>query len=466
MPQLIFHGATESVTGSSYIIKTKKSQILIECGLIQGTFKEEKLNYQPFPFSATNLDAAILSHAHLDHSGRLPKLVADRCHAPIFMTFPTYDLLEIMLKDAAFIEQRDTEWENKQRLRIGKEKRSPLFTLDDVDATLANCRGLNYNNRVHITEDIEICLLDAGHILGSAIIELYIHEDSSIKKLVFSGDLGNGYAAILNDPKIVKTADILLMESTYGDRNHRPMDDTLIELEDIIQNASENNGNILIPAFAVGRTQEIIFRLGELYQGGKLQHHTVYLDSPMAIAATKVYHRHQDIFSGEDKDILRRSNAASLDTFLPILRYSRTTEESMMLNNINNGVIIIAGSGMCNGGRIRHHLKHNLYKKNAHIIIVGFQAIGTPGRALIDGAKTFRIGDEQIPVRATIHTLGGFSAHADQSQLINWTDNFTSPRPNIYLIHGEKNAKIALSNRLREQKWNVHIPVTGEAINF
>ena len=466
MATLTFYGATTGVTGSAYLLRTNHSKILIECGLIQGTYDEEKSNRSPFPFSTTELDTVILSHAHLDHSGRIPKLFADQYNGPVYMTQPTCELLEIMLKDAAFLEQRDVEWENKRRQRSGEEEILPLYTVENVELALSKCKGINYGHLHKIGEDVEIRFLDAGHILGSAIVEVFIHENNTKKKLVFSGDVGNGYAALLRDPAIVEKADILLMESTYGDRDHRPMEATLLEFEDIISQASKNKGNILIPSFAVGRTQEIIYRLGELYQSGKLQHQAVYLDSPMAIAATEVYHRYQDVFSREDQAILRQSKSGSLHTFLPVLRYSRTTEESMMLNKIEEGAIIIAGSGMCNGGRIRHHFKHNLWKKSAHVIIVGYQVIGSPGRALVDGAKTFRISGEQIAVHATIHTLGGFSAHADQSQLLSWISNYKKPHPKLYLIHGEPDAKLALSKRLAQLNWHVNIPNFGESISF
>lgn len=466
MAKLTFYGAVEGVTGSAYLIETRRSTVLLECGLIQGSREEELANDKPFPFNISELDAVVLSHAHLDHSGRLPKLVADGYSGPIFMTRATGDLLEIMLKDAAFLELRDTEWENKRRRRAGKEEIEPLFTIKDVEATLNLCDGLSYGGRQKIAEDIEVCYRDAGHILGSAIVEIYISDSGEEKKLVFSGDLGNSDAALLRDPEVVDTADVLLLESTYGDRDHRPMDETLDELESIIEQASKNGGNILIPSFAVGRTQEIIFRLGELYQKGKLNHQTIYLDSPMAIAATEVYHRYQDVYNRKDRASLLQANSGSLHSFLPILQYSRTTEESMAINRIKEGAIIIAGSGMCTGGRIRHHFKHNLWRKKSHVIIVGFQAKGTPGRALVDGTKVYKMGGEKITVNATIHTLGGFSAHASQSQLLDWVHNFSNPHPKLYLIHGESEAKLALQDRLNREGWASEIPVPGQNISF
>lgn len=466
MAKLTFYGATEGVTGSMYLLETEVATILLECGLFQGSREEERANEEPFPFDIRKLDAVILSHAHLDHSGRLPKLIAGGYNGPVYMTYPTSELLEIMLKDAATLQQRDVEWENKRRRRAGKAEIEPLYTIDDAEEALALCDGFSYGLRREIADGVEVRFRDAGHILGSSIVEIFVTEGGIEKKLVFSGDLGNSCAALLRDPETIEEADVLLLESTYGDRNHRAMDETLEEFENIITEASENGGNILIPSFAVGRTQEIIFRLGELYQKGKLRHQAVYLDSPMAIAVTEIYHRYQNVFSREDAATLQQGKTGSLHTFLPVLRYSSSTEESMALNKIVAGAIIIAGSGMCTGGRIRHHFKHNLWKRNAHVIIVGYQAMGTPGRALVDGARTFRIGGEEIAVNATIHTLGGFSAHASQSQLLDWINNFSKPHPRLYLIHGEPDAKTALRECLSHEGWSADIPHPGESISF
>ncbi|MDT8282246.1 MAG: MBL fold metallo-hydrolase [Gammaproteobacteria bacterium] len=466
MAKLTFFGATEGVTGSSYILETGGKKILLDCGLFQGSREEEKANKKPFQFDVGTIDAVVLSHAHLDHSGRLPKLVADGYNGPLYMTHPTSELLEVMLKDAASLQQRDTEWENKRRRRSGKAEIEPAYTMDDVEAALALCDGSAYGSRRQIVEGVEVCFRDAGHILGSSIVELFITEDATEKKLVFSGDLGNSYAALLRDPEVVEWADVLLLESTYGDRNHRPMDETLEEFEKIIVDASENGGNILIPSFAVGRTQEIIFRLGELYQKGLLRHQAIYLDSPMAIAVTEIYHRYQYVYNREDKSLMQSGKAKSLHSFLPVLRYSTSTEESMALNKVEAGTIIIAGSGMCTGGRIRHHFKHNLWRRNAHVIIVGYQAKGTPGRALVDGAKVFRHAGEKIAVNAAIHTLGGFSAHASQSQLLDWINNFRQPRPRLYLIHGEAETKVVFQAFLAREGWSAEIARNGESITF
>lgn len=464
MATITFLGATENVTGSAYLLESKHASVLLECGLVQGGREEEKANEEPFSFDISRLEAVVLSHAHLDHSGRIPRLVADGYDGPIYMTYPTRELLEIMLKDAAHLELRDAQWENKRRRRAGKKEIEPLFTTDDVKAALALCNGVGYGQRQNLAKGIDVCFRDAGHILGSAVVELFIDEGEGERKLVFSGDLGNSCAALLEDPDIVSKADVLMLESTYGDREHRSMDETLKEFENIIDQSSKNGGNILIPAFAVGRTQEIIFRLGELYQKGKLNHQTVYLDSPMAIATTEVYHRYQNLFNREDGSLLHSAKSDSLHSLLPVLHYSRSTEESIALNKIENGAIIIAGSGMCNGGRIRHHLKYNLWRRDAHVIIVGFQARGTPGRALVDGAKTFRMGGDKIAVKAKIHTLGGFSAHASQSQLLSWVGGFDKQVPRIFLVHGEPDAKRALRKKLMNTIKHVEIPRLNEAI--
>ncbi|MDH5424063.1 MAG: MBL fold metallo-hydrolase [Gammaproteobacteria bacterium] len=466
MASLTFYGATAGVTGSAYLIETQSSTILLECGLVQGGHEAEKANSEAFPFDIAKLDAVLLSHAHLDHSGRIPQLAAEGYNGPVFMTYATCELLEILHKDAASLQMRDAEWENKRQRRAAKPLIEPIYDLDDVENALTLYQGIPYGRRQPVADGIEVCFRDAGHILGSAIVELFFTEDGVERKLVFSGDLGNRNAALLRDPETVTEADVVLMESTYGDRNHRPIEQTLEQFEKIIVEASENGGNILIPSFAVGRTQEIIFYLGKLYQKGLLKQQAIYLDSPMAIAATEVYHRYQNIFNSEDNAALRQGESGSLHTFLPTLRYSVTTAESIAVNQINAGAIIIAGSGMCNGGRIRHHFKHNLWRHNAHVVFVGYQAYGTPGRAIIDGAKTFRIGDEEIAVKATIHTLGGFSAHASQSQLVDWVSNFNTAQPQLYLVHGEAEAKSMLQKRLSTDGWQANIPEHGECISI
>ncbi len=472
MARLTFLGAVEGVTGSMYLLETQRSNVLLDCGLFQGRKEEEAENLTPLDFDVSSIDAVVLSHAHLDHSGRLPLLVKEGYQGQIFMTQPTKELISILLKDAASLQERDVEWENKRRRRSGKEPIEPLYGLDEVDDTLMLCEGVDYYRTLQIAPDVHLTFHDAGHILGSSIVCLAISEEGQEKRLVFSGDLGNSQAALLRDPDIISEADVLLMESTYGDRNHKSMQDTLQEFEDVIEEASRNGGNILIPSFAVGRTQEIIFRLGELYQKGKLPHQAIYLDSPMAISVTQVYESHQEVYSDEDLEVIdsttprKPSAPKNLQSLLPPLRFTSTTDESMKLNKIKSGAIIIAGSGMCNGGRIRHHLKHNLWRSQSHVVFVGFQAMGTPGRRIIDGATSVKMAGEDIVVKAQIHTLGGFSAHACQSQLLDWLDHFKDSQPQLFLVHGESEAKRALKSAAGSRGWTARIPQKREVISF
>lgn len=466
MARVTILGAAAGVTGSCYLLETNEARILLECGLVRGSSREELVNATPFPFDIDGIDAVVLSHGHLDHSGRLPRLVRAGYVAPIFMTPATTDLLEVLLKDAASLERRDTEWENKRLRRAGRDEIEPLFTVDDVVATLKLCEGIDYDVRHTVTQGIDVCFRDAGHILGSAIVELFVTENGVEKKLVFSGDLGNANSALMPAPATITEADLVLMESTYGDREHRPMQETLDEFTNIIEQASTRGGNILIPAFAIGRAQEILFRLGELYQQGRLKTQAVYLDSPMAIAATEVYHRYQNTFSTNDRKKMHQANSTTLHSFLPVLRYTASTQESIALNRIESGAIIIAGSGMCNGGRIRHHLIQNLWKRSAHVVIIGYQAHGTPGRALVDGATYLRIGKQQIAVKAAIHTLGGFSAHAGRSQLLDWAKQFKQTGVGFQLIHGDAAAKTSLRDALVAQGQDARIPLYGESIEL
>lgn len=467
MAKLKFIGATRQVTGSCYLLETTTSTVLLECGMYQGSHQDEGRNRQAFPFDATKLDAVVISHTHLDHCGLLPKLVKDGYQGPIFMTPATHDLIEVMLNDAAFLAMKDIEWENKQRLRAGKPTIEALYTDRDVEEALRLRKVHPYDEAVNITPDISLVFHDAGHILGSAIVELKIRENKNKRTLVFSGDLGNSKTAMLDSPSIIKRADTLLMESTYGDRNHRSLDETLDEFRDALQTAMDAGGNVLIPAFTIGRTQEILFWLGKFYREGHLKQQKVFLDSPMAIAASKIYFKHLHLFNDEDSRAFRDTVKRGWNEWLPPLDYTRSTEESMQINTITGGAIIIAGSGMCSGGRIRHHLKNNLWRNNTRVIIVGFQAQGTLGRALVDGAKRVSIFGKDIAVNASIHTLGGFSAHADQSQLLDWAGGFSEPRPDLYLVHGEIEKMLELQKQLHHHRqWHANIPQSGETIQL
>jgi metallo-beta-lactamase family protein len=466
MANLTFLGATGQVTGSCYLLETGSSRILLDCGMFQGSKTTEKQNEADFPFDPGSIDAVVLSHAHLDHCGRLPKLVKDGFKGPVFLTEASFQLLELMLMDAAHLQLRDIEWENKRRERVGKPLLEPLYTEEDVTALLALRQPIDYGAETDILPEISVSFHDAGHIVGAAIVRLRINDKDKTKTLVFSGDLGNMHSPLLRDPAVLTEADVLLLESTYGDRDHRPLENTLDELRETLAEAGASGGNVIIPAFAVGRTQELIYWLGKIQRQGGLPQQQVFLDSPMAIKASNIYAENTHLFNVDDPEFAEIA-PLGWQAWLPELIYSETAEESMAVNRISGGAIIIAGSGMCNGGRIRHHLKYNLWRHNAHIIIAGFQAEGTLGRAIVDGKNAYlKILGTEVNVAAKVHTLGALSAHADQSQLLRWADHFNEPRPRLYLIHGEKSALLSLRTCFKRNGWLADIPQAGEKITL
>lgn len=473
MMTLKFLGAAQYVTGSCYLIETGSTTILMECGLRQGGDRRNGKNskngseYQlPEGINAESIDAVILSHAHLDHTGLVPLLVKQGFNGKIYCSTGTHDLLPIMYMDAASLQRSEAERKNRRLLRAGKNPIEPAYDQADVEQTLSKTVAIDYGLKQSLSPEIEVRFNDAGHILGSSIIELWISEGDSRRKLVFSGDLGNCCAPLMRDPTVMDEADILLLESTYGDRNHRPLDQTLDEFRNVIKDATSQGGNILIPAFAVGRTQDLIYWLGLLYREGLLENRKVYIDSPMAIKVSDVYDKHQSLFNS-DNPSFREFMKQGWDKWLPVLSYTQSTEDSIALNRISDGAIIIAGSGMCTGGRILHHLKYNLWKKKTHVIFVGFQANGTLGRALVNGASFVKIFGDEIAVKASIHTLGGLSSHAGQDQLLEWAGHFKEQRPRLYLVHGETEAMHALQRRfVHELNWNASIPGLYEEINL
>jgi metallo-beta-lactamase family protein len=459
MATLQFIGGAHEVTGSCHLLSTSSARILLDCGMFQGSAGAEAKNRRRFPFDPRKIDAVVLSHAHLDHSGLLPRLVKSGFNGTIHATPATRDLLELLLKDAAFLEEKDIEWENKMRRRAGRPLLEPIYTAEDVAETMTRVRTIGFDTPTQIGKGLTLRFIEAGHILGAASVELRIDDAGKHRRLVYSGDLGNDEPLLLRNPKTVDGADVLLMESTYGDRDHRPLNDTIEEFADVLQQAHASGGNVLIPSFAVGRTQEILYLLGRFHHEGRLPQRAVFLDSPMAIAATEIHHRHMELFNHRDTALMERFHASNLHAWLPCLRMSRTPEESMAINKITGGAIIIAGSGMCNGGRIRHHFKYNLWRHEAHVVIVGFQARGTPGRALVDGASTIRLLGSEIAVKASIHTLGGFSAHAGQTQLLNWLGHFRAPMPRLHLVHGEPDKSEALAEKIRESHADIEVSI-------
>ncbi|WAJ36252.1 MBL fold metallo-hydrolase [Pseudomonas sp. GOM7] len=465
MALLTFLGAIQQVTGSCYLIESRDgARVLLECGMHQGRREDENRNRSAFAFDPRSLDAVVLSHAHLDHSGLLPRLVAEGYRGPIHATEASCELLELMLMDSAFLQEKDAEWENRWRARQGKPAIKPLYTIADSERALSQTRRHPYGQSSEVAKGIHVTFHNAGHILGSAIVELCVEDHHLHRRLVFSGDLGNTCSPLMQAPTQLHEADVLMLESTYGDRDHRCSEDTLEELADILQRAHRDDGNVLIPSFAVGRTQDLLYYLGRFYQQGLLPQQAVFLDSPMAIRANAIYSRYHEQFAEKDRAALAAKGVQRVEDWLPVLRCTPTVEESMAINRVKSGAIIIAGAGMCNGGRIVHHFKHNLWRENCHLVFPGFQASGTLGRLIVDGADTVKVLHQRIAVKAQVHTLGGFSAHAGQSQLLDWASQFEH-HPELYLVHGELEKMQALQQALRGHlNWIANIPEPGEQI--
>ena len=425
--------------------------VLLDCGQVQGSRQDEELNRVPLPVGG--VEAVVLSHAHIDHSGRLPLLRKQGFTGPIFTHRATEDLCAIMLRDAASLHERDAEWDNRKRRRRGLKPVEPLYTRDDAEAVLGQFVGLDYDATHEIVPGVRVTLRNAGHILGAAIVELDLREEGRALRLVFSGDLGYAEAPLMQPPTNVERADLVIMESTYGNRNHRPFEATLEELRTIFRGAADGGGNILIPAFAVGRTQDLLHLLSKHYDDFGLSRWSVYLDSPMAIATTELYWRHAEL-----------QRVPMLGQTALTVKAAESTEDSIRINAIESGATVIAGSGMCSGGRILHHLKHNLWRPECHVIMIGFQAQGTLGRRLVDGADEVRLWGETIKVAAKVHTVGGLSAHADQAGLMAWYKAFAR-RPPVCLVHGEPGAQHALATALRSAFGaDVTIPARGDTV--
>ncbi len=440
--ELQFLGATGRVTGSLYVARIDGHTVLLECGLIQGRRDEESANRKPFPFDVDDIDAVVLSHAHIDHSGRLPLLFKQGYAGPIYTQNASKTLCSIMLPDSGYLNEKDAEWENRRRREKNEPLLEPLYTREDAEACMTLFEGLKYDTPREILPGVTLTLRDAGHILGSAIVELTA--TASGRTLVFSGDLGYRDAPVMDSPAVIKSADVVLMESTYGDRNHRAFSETIDELSNVFKAARAGQGNILIPAFTVGRTQDLLYLMAEHYDEWSLDDWNIYLDSPMGIEATKAYGRYRHLYGA------RLFGPDSHLPDLPNFHMTRTTEESMTINDIRSGAIIIAGSGMCTGGRIHHHLKNNIWRPECHLVIVGYQAQGTLGRRLVDGVEKVRLWGDSYAVRARIHTIGGLSAHADQQDLLDWYGAFES-RPPVYLVHGESRGQEPLAAALRSR---------------
>lgn len=445
--ELQFQGAAGEVTGSCHLLTVGTRRILLDCGQIQGGRDEDLRNALPFAFDASGVDALVLSHAHIDHCGRLPLLVKRGFQGRIHTTPATAQLLRIMLEDSLKLMLADTETKNRIRQRKGLKLLEPLFEPEDVYEVQRRLAAHAYGERFEVTGGVHCVLEDAGHILGSASVQLWLDDGELQRTVVFSGDIGPKGTPLIQDPTPVHAADLVLLESTYGDRLHRERLDTVHEIGEVLDRAWKAGGNVLIPAFAVGRSQELLYWFAQNYQAWNMQRFAIFLDSPMASKVVEVYQRNQHLF---DDDARKHLGSGRNPFRLPNLQLVNSPEESRALNKIEKGAIIIAGSGMCNGGRIRHHLIHNLWRPQAHVLIPGYQAAGTLGRDLVDGKPMVRIFNEYVKVRAQIHTVGGLSAHADQAGLLAWYGHIEGAPP-VYLVHGEDRARTALADKLTEQ---------------
>ncbi|MBP7585700.1 MAG: MBL fold metallo-hydrolase [Spirochaetes bacterium] len=462
--QIEFVGAARSVTGSCYIVKNGDFTIMVDRGMFQGNRALRDRNYLRSIHAPKEIDALLLTHAHIDHSGLIPRMVKDGYANQIFATRATVDLCAVMLPDSAHIQEMDTKWINKRNKRKGKDAVEPLYTVEHAEKSLQHFVPVNYGDMVDVVPGVKARFRDAGHILGSSFIELFVTEKGKTTKLVFSGDVGTKEQALIKDPETTDEADFLLVESTYGDRLHKSKEDTYREFREIIKQAYNQQGNIIIPSFAVERTQEIIYHLGRLFKEKAIPEMPVYIDSPLAISATEIFKMNKDCFDEETmKVIMSGDNPLEFKN----LSYTRDAADSKMLNDIARGAIIISASGMCNAGRILYHLQNNLYRPESSVIFVGFQAEETLGRRLVDGEKKVRILGEDVVVQAKIHTLGGFSAHADRDGLVEWMGAIKSGIRRVFVVHGEEAASLSFADTVKEKFGHgAHVPQWGEIVDL
>jgi metallo-beta-lactamase family protein len=473
MIRLTFLGAAGEVTGSCYLVECGDLRFLVDCGQFQGGRESDRKNREALDFDPRTLDFVLLTHAHLDHCGLIPRLVAFGYRKEVHATHATVDLMRVMLKDSAHIHEKDAERENRhrrrERLPFKERKKSsvwrdvaPLYTVLQAEESLRYARGHRYDDEFKPHPRVRVKFRDAGHILGAASLEVWVQDGAQEKKLVFSGDLGQPGHPLVNDPAVISSADVLLVESTYGNRLHKNLESTLNELVEAVQTTFAAGGNLLVPAFALGRTQDLIVLLRRLQTQGRLPRLNVFIDSPLAQAATEITVKHA---AGLDDYAQCLAAANTHDGFN--LRFLETPQDSMSLNTLHSGAIIIAGSGMCEGGRIRHHLRYQLPRRECGVLFTGYQAAGTLGRKIVDGAHSVRIFNEEVPVRARKFTLGGLSAHADQAALLEWLSHFDKMPGRVFVVHGEQQtARLfcdAINSRL---SWAADIPALGQTASF
>ena len=460
--KITLHGAAGDVTGSAYLVETDQARVLVDFGLFQGGRNIEAKNVLPSGLDPKHLDNVLVTHAHLDHTGRLPLLIKGGYEGSIHATRATVDLAGLILRDSAKVQGYDVERENRKRERSGKPLIEPLYDADEVERTMERFRAVKLDEPFEAAQGMKARYVGAGHMLGSASIELTVQENGKTKVLVFSGDIGPSKLAIVRDSQPLKRADVVFLESTYGDRDHKPLKDTLAEFRAIIEQAVQRKARILVPAFAVGRTQQILYHLDELFCSGKVKPFPVYIDSPMAIEATRIYQSHPDLFDEETIDMQRACDIASRHGHV---KPTPTAEDSMALNKAPGPCLIMAGSGMCNAGRILHHLRHGLWQPETSVLIVGFQGEGTLGRQLVDGARDVKIFGETIAVKAKIHTLNGFSAHAGQTELMKWFRFLAPSKPQVILTHGEARGREPLAELIQKQHGlKALLPSQGDVV--
>ena len=462
--KITFLGATKTVTGSNFLVEAAGKKFLVDCGMYQGGDRDEMQNHEPFAYDVNEIDFMLLTHAHIDHSGRIPKLYKEGYRNPVITTKATRDLCSIMLPDSGHIQEQEIEWRNRKRKREGKEPLPPLYTAQDGIDTMEIFKPVNYDEIIEIDPNIYVRFNDAGHMLGSAIIEIWVKEDGKETKAVFTGDLGNNDIPLLSSPTMIETADYLVMESTYGGRLHMRNDDKANLFLNIVSETLDKGGTVVIPSFAVGRTQEILYELNNLKdtQEGEdfkkkyatLMKAPVYVDSPLAISATEIFKENANLFDEETQAVIE-SGDNPLE--FPGLQFTRTADESKALNEKNESSIIISASGMCEVGRIKHHLKHHLWDPNSTILFVGYQAPGTLGRRIVDGEKRVKIFGEEIAVNARIEYIEGYSGHADQEWLMNFVYSFITKPKHIFLVHGEPTGQEILKSKIVDE---IGLPVT------
>jgi metallo-beta-lactamase family protein len=466
--KLTFLGAAGEVTGSCYLVETPGLRFIVDCGMFQGGRDADTKNAAPFAFDPRTLDFVLLTHAHIDHSGLLPRLCAQGYRGDVYATAATIDLLEVMLLDSAHIQEKELEWRQRSRAARSKKGRNPalpLYTVAQAGECLTQLRAVFYDAGFSPKPGVRCRLRDAGHILGAAIIEVWVNEDGRETKIVFSGDIGHAGKPIVRDVTVIDEADILLIESTYGDRLHKNLADTLVELETALNDTlRKNQGNVIVPAFAVGRTQDLLYLLCDLYRRGRLPPFDLYVDSPMALKATEITLRHAELLDAETRAMFRWLHS---NRDRPQIHFVHDVEESIALGKIKDGAVIISASGMCNAGRIKRHLAENLGRMECAVVFTGFQAQGTLGRQIVEGAQSVRIFGEDVPVNARIFTIGGLSAHADQAELLSWLRNFRRPPRQCYIVHGEPQAAAALRAAVEaELHWDACVAKAHSIVEF